>query len=192
MDTIDSAKQILRNNLLNRRKNFVEYLYNEANENIISHLLKLINLLTNDSKSSHNIIALYWPLNGEPNLKKFFSLKNFNCALPRIDDYNLKYVSYKDGDQLERAKLGGFCQPYDKNEIFPNLIIIPGLAFSTQGYRLGFGQGYYDRYLFRFKQKYHFTTIGVCFHDGLFQCLPFNENDHKLDFILTDKILVKL
>lgn len=62
-------------------------------------------------------------------------------------------------------------------------VVMPGLAFDEQGFRLGRGAGYYDRYLNQFKNK----KIGVCFGETFLKVLPREEHDIQCDVIITDK-----
>lgn len=61
--------------------------------------------------------------------------------------------------------------------------IVPGLSFDTRGYRLGYGKGYYDRYLSRFS----LITVGLCYEELFVPSLPINSNDKKVDYLITDK-----
>lgn len=62
------------------------------------------------------------------------------------------------------------------------LIVVPALAFDTAGHRLGYGGGYYDRYLSRFSC----FTVGLAFSDCLCNSLPSNEYDVKINCLITD------
>ena len=64
--------------------------------------------------------------------------------------------------------------------------IVPGLAFDKNGYRIGYGKGYYDRFL----KDFNGTKIGLCRCDFLKDALPVNEFDHKVDMIITEKGII--
>ena len=63
------------------------------------------------------------------------------------------------------------------------LCIVPALAYSKGGIRLGYGKGYYDRFLPRFKG----IAAGLCHHRLLTDKLPFYSTDYKVSLIITDK-----
>lgn len=67
--------------------------------------------------------------------------------------------------------------------IYPpqGLCITPGLAFTKEGYRLGYGKGYYDRFL----QRTQMTAMGLCFGELLLDALPIEPHDRKVDWIVT-------
>lgn len=64
-----------------------------------------------------------------------------------------------------------------------SICIIPGFAFDNNGYRIGFGKGYYDRFL----QKYIGIKIGVCYNSCIANSLPHGRYDIKADFVITQK-----
>lgn len=63
-----------------------------------------------------------------------------------------------------------------------SLCIVPGLSFDQKGARLGYGKGYYDRFLSKFKG----TSIGLCYNECLCEELPFFEYDRRVDMIITE------
>lgn len=69
-----------------------------------------------------------------------------------------------------------------------DLTIVPGVAFSKEGYRIGYGKGYYDRFL-----KEHDTfSLGICHSELLFDKVPFDEFDVKLQKIITEKEEIRI
>jgi 5-formyltetrahydrofolate cyclo-ligase len=180
-------KQKIRNYLLEQRKNFNETLYINANEVVSEKVLNLIHLL-----STKDTIGFYWPFVGEPNLLQIMSLIGNEIGLPYVTKDNMYYVRYKIGDALEQGKFSNFYYPTQKVKIIPKIIIIPGLSFSISGYRLGFGKGYYDKYLIKASSTQEKPiAIGVCFHDNLVLDLPFNDRDYKLNYIITDEVTIR-
>ena len=63
------------------------------------------------------------------------------------------------------------------------LMAVPALAYDQQGYRLGYGRGYYDRYL----EHREFTTAGLIYSDCMEHSLPKNRFDLPVHFIITEK-----
>ena len=64
-----------------------------------------------------------------------------------------------------------------------DLIIVPGVIFDREKNRLGYGKGYYDRYLSN-KDIY---KIGICFSDQVIDLLPSESHDIKMNIIITEK-----
>ena len=70
-------------------------------------------------------------------------------------------------------------EPFDET---PDVTIVPGLAFTRTGERLGQGGGYYDRYLGQHPATY---KIGLCFNEQLIDALPISEHDIRMDEVVT-------
>ena len=71
-------------------------------------------------------------------------------------------------------------------------MLVPLLAFDNKNNRLGYGKGFYDRFLNNFlKKKNKITTIGVAFSFQKYNTLPVSNLDIRLDYILTEKGLKK-
>jgi len=71
-----------------------------------------------------------------------------------------------------------------ENSTVPEVIFVPGLAFTKNGKRLGMGQGYYDSYL---KDKPQIIKIGLCYSFQLLEDLPTNEFDVAMDFLINEQ-----
>ncbi len=98
-------------------------------------------------------------------------------------------VKIKSMDDL-KAGMYGIKEPkcHTEYEGSIDLTIVPGVAFSKEGYRIGYGKGYYDRFL-----KAHKTfSLGICHHELLFDKVPFNEHDVKINKILTKKEEIRI
>ena len=68
------------------------------------------------------------------------------------------------------------------------LMIMPGLAFSKEGWRTGYGGGYYDRYLDRIKDQ-NITTVALCYGFQVYDHVPHDEYDMKFDILLDSSSL---
>lgn len=62
------------------------------------------------------------------------------------------------------------------------LCIVPGFCFDAEGFRLGYGYGYYDRFL----QKFKGSTLGICYSESIVTKLPHGRFDRPVDILLTD------
>ena len=82
----------------------------------------------------------------------------------------------------------GILEPSKSKTKIPDVILVPILAFDKNKYRLGYGKGFYDRYLNKYlKQFKNILTVGVAFSFQKHHKLPINKNDVKLDFVITEK-----
>jgi 5-formyltetrahydrofolate cyclo-ligase len=136
-------------------------------------------------------IALYYPSNFELNVLKLLELKNIltqDILLPVTDQNNhMKFFSWKKNDVLFVNKFG-ILEPAKTQTKIPDVILVPMLAFDKNRYRLGYGKGFYDRYLNKYLKKFkNILTVGVAFSFQRHHKLPINQKDVKLDFIITEK-----
>ena len=163
--------------------------YFEIDKKFFSPLLKYIK--KNIKKKSIKI-ALYYPSNFELNVLKLLELKYFShqmTLLPVVEKNNLmNFYNWKKNDVLTVNKFG-MLEPIKADAKIPDIIIVPLLAFDKNKFRLGYGKGYYDRYLSKYIKQYKedTLTVGVAFSFQKHNKLPINKNDFKLDFILTEK-----
>ena len=82
----------------------------------------------------------------------------------------------------------GILEPSKTQAKVPDVMLVPILAFDKNKYRLGYGKGFYDRYLNKYLKRFkNILTVGVAFSFQRHHKLPLNRNDVKLDFIITEK-----
>lgn len=75
-------------------------------------------------------------------------------------------------------------QPGDIDPVTLDVVVVPGLAFTPDGHRLGQGGGHYDRFLARLRPEC--VTIGVCFAEQVCERLPAEAHDVRVDVVVTD------
>ena len=177
-------KNILREKYLNLRKKK----YYEIDKEFFSPLLSLIK---SNFKKENLKLALYYPSNFEINVLKLLEnqyMNNKNILLPVIEENNrMNFFSWKKNRVLLVNKFG-VLEPVKTSFKIPNFILVPLLAFDKCKYRLGYGKGFYDRYLNKYLKKFsNILTVGVAFSFQKHHKLPINKNDVKLDYILTEK-----
>lgn len=186
MNSIDHHKQIIRTEQLAQRRANKQSEYDRANKQIVQNLTKVL------INNNFNIFGLYLPMNGEPDIFKNFVETGKIITLPKIIANNIIFVEYQPGDLLEQSSFAELKQPQSTQQIIPEIIVMPGLAFSIKGDRLGFGYGNYDKYLYKIRKFCQPTVIGVCFHENLKLFLPINQYDQKMNYIVTDQMILKI
>jgi 5-formyltetrahydrofolate cyclo-ligase len=83
-------------------------------------------------------------------------------------------------------------EPPKSKQNIPDVMLVPLLVFDKDKHRLGYGKGFYDRYLNRHLKKFKdILTIGVAFSFQKLHKLPINNKDVKLNYILTEKGIYK-
>jgi 5-formyltetrahydrofolate cyclo-ligase len=96
------------------------------------------------------------------------------------------------GDELA-AGVWGIREPKpDALEIFPDIVIVPLLAFDRAGYRLGYGAGYYDLTLARLRAMKPVIAVGIAFATQEIAEVPKTSFDQRLDFVLTEREIIEV
>ena len=177
-------KNILREKFINLRKKK----YYEIDKEFFSPLLSFIN--TNFNKDDLKL-ALYYPSSFETNVLKLLENKymiNKKILLPVIEKTNIMSFFPWKKNQVLLVNRFGILEPIKTKFKIPNIILVPILAFDKNKYRLGYGKGFYDRYLNKYSKKFsNILTVGVAFSFQKYHKLPVDNNDVKLDFILTER-----
>ena len=81
----------------------------------------------------------------------------------------------------------GIPEPISKKIYYPDIMFIPLVGFDEDLNRLGYGGGFYDRYLDKFEKSKTITKVGLAYSFQKLKKIPFNQHDKKLDFIITEQ-----
>ena len=154
-----------------------------------------VNLIKSKFKNKKINLSLYYPSSFELNVLKLLELNyisNQNILLPIIENNNtMNFFPWKKNDILLINKYG-MLEPIKSKINIPNVILVPLLVYDKNKYRLGYGKGFYDRYLNKYLKKFqNILTVGVAFSFQKHHKLPVNNKDVKLDYILTEKGIYK-
>ncbi|WNY25052.1 5-formyltetrahydrofolate cyclo-ligase [Methanolapillus millepedarum] len=111
-----------------------------------------------------------------------------SVALPKTVGSEMIFYKISDLNSLRKGNFG-IMEPdaTTTNSIFPNeksLIIVPGIGFDRLGNRLGYGAGFYDKYL---SKNLYMHAVGICFEDQLVDKIPAENLDISMDSVLTEK-----
>jgi 5-formyltetrahydrofolate cyclo-ligase len=110
-------------------------------------------------------------------------------AVPRCvpETRGMEFYYIQSLDDLEKGTFGVLEPVPSKCQLVTDyskgLCIVPGLCFDAQGYRLGYGKGYYDRFLADFKGD----TVGICYAGCVQWNLPHGYYDKPVDLLITEK-----
>ena len=179
-------KSKLRNKLLKLRKNNSKYSSN-INSRKIYYYLK---------KKNYNlkIIGGYYPTNYEIDdliILNYFSKKGCTISLPKIKKKNqMEFFKWNKKDPLLINKYG-IPETDNTNIVYPDILFVPLVAFDNNLNRLGYGGGFYDRYINKIMKIKKTIKIGVGFSFQKLDKIPINKYDKKLDIIITEKDIYK-
>ena len=181
-------KEALRKFLINRRSELGPSI--DFQSNILNNIKPLIEEIENV------YIGTYISFRDELDTKKlnqYLLERELNLALPAIDfqTKEINFFMYHTNTELIENKFS-ILEPKNKDKvIFPKIILIPLLGYSKSGFRLGYGGGYYDKYLSK-NGIGDVKKIGIAFSFQEVEEIPVEDHDERLDWILTEKHLYKV
>jgi 5-formyltetrahydrofolate cyclo-ligase len=138
-------------------------------------------------------VGFYAAQPSEPDLAALLAAPGKIPCFPRVSGDLLEFHRCHSKDLLRPGpwKLlepdPDYCPVIPPSEI--DLLLIPGLAFTRAGGRLGRGGGFYDRYLARVHP--HAVKLAICFHAQLIPAMPLEIHDHAVDLVVTEKEAIR-
>ncbi|MDA9062911.1 5-formyltetrahydrofolate cyclo-ligase [Candidatus Pelagibacter sp.] len=162
-------------------------------KNIQIDFNQIIRILKKE-KITKKIIGGYYPINFEVDdleLLKRFEKNKFNISLPVIKkNFQMDFYKWSFFDSLKINKYG-IPEPETKNIVYPDVILVPLVAFDKNLNRLGYGGGFYDRLIKKLSKKKKVIKIGLALSVQKIDNVPIDMHDQKLDYIVTNKYIVK-
>ena len=178
-------KSKLRSKTLNLRKSN-SYKELKINPNKLFQFLK-------KKKINFKTLGGYYPCNHEIDdleILNFLRKKKLKISLPKIKKNNqMDFFEWLINDPLKINKYG-IAEPTSSKKVYPDLIFVPLVAFDNQLNRLGYGGGFYDRYIHKILKLKNQIKIGMAFSYQKLNKVPVNDYDKKLDFIITEKEII--
>ena len=177
MNKSEIRKQILK---IRQKKNFKNFKI-EFND--------ILKVLKKDKIIRKNVGG-YYPYNYEVDAIKIlekFEKKNYLISLPKIkknSQMDFFHWSIKDPLTINRY---GIPEPVSDKIIYPDILLVPLVAYDKSFNRLGYGGGFYDRYIKRIKKNKNILTVGLAYSFQKVKKVPINKYDIKLDFVITNK-----
>ena len=121
-------------------------------------------------------------------LLSHFSGQGHTTALPVVQGRGqpLHFRRWAPGDHLNRGVLNIPVPPPDAESLDPDILLVPLLAFDRQGYRLGYGAGYYDMTIASLRAAKRVVTVGLAYAGQEVDAVPHEAHDERLDWVLTE------
>jgi len=130
-------------------------------------------------------IGFFSPLDSEPNVDLLWAVLGARAVCyPRIHGDDLVFIRVPDREALLESARWNLLEPLHRDEhVVPisemDLLFVPGVAFTSDGHRMGRGKGYYDRLLA--DPSFRAATFGVCFAEQLVAHLPMEDHDRPVN-----------
>lgn len=121
-----------------------------------------------------------------------FLKSNIKVALPRVSGDELEFYYYNEGDELIKNSFGIYEPNKDMERAErsnDSVLVVPMVGFDDSGNRLGYGGGYYDRYIKKYRNE-HDIVVGIAF--DIQSELPFEVDafDERMDYIVTQSRVI--
>lgn len=187
-------KKEFRKKVISERKKQNPDIINSNSQLIFQNLLKL-----DEIKKAKTVMA-YLDFNNEVKTESIINYllsKKQKVVVPIsiVEERKLFLSEIKDietevsiGTYGIREPKSEFIRPINSQDI--DIVIVPAVAYDTNGYRLGYGGGYYDRFLDSLRDDC--ITIGIAFEIQIFDEVPKEDHDAQLDYIITEKRIIKI
>lgn len=137
------------------------------------------------------VVLTYLPMRGEVDVQSLLARQpGIRWGIPRLVPSQGRHLTFHEYQpaRLVRHRFGMLEPDPSLPELPPDqadLIIVPGLAFTRLGYRLGYGGGFYDRLLNRSGRAH---TLGVCYQALLLDDLPLGPQDMPVENLATEAL----
>ena len=179
-------KSQIRNKIIKLRKK-------KFDKDLKINSVKFISFLKRGQLNLGNIGG-YYPSNYEIDDLDVLNLlekKNFKVSLPIIKkDNQMNFCSWSRGDPLRVNKFG-IPEPVSSKIFYPDILLVPLVAYDNNLNRLGYGGGYYDRFIEKLEKTKKIIKIGLAFSFQKISSIPIDQYDKRLDFIITEKKILR-
>ena len=179
-------KTQIRKKFLKLRENNLQRV-KPINHNDIIKLLK-------KKRIKGKIVGGYYPYNNELDciqILEKLEKKNYIISLPKIKkNFQMDFIQWSFKEPLVINKYG-IPEPSKGMIKFPDILLIPLLSFDTKLNRVGYGGGFYDRYINRIKTKKKPLLVGLAYSFQKVKSIPVNRFDKKLDFVVTERKIIE-
>lgn len=190
-----SQKKFLRNRFRNIREHMPRRTRINLSRRVCLRLAEYIERLGDETRNLR--VLAYHTVGSELDLQRLIAFKfkrRIQWMLPYCPDKNTIAIRYYNPSMaLVKDALGipapcDQCLPADENQV--DLVLVPGLCFDRQGYRLGYGAGFYDRLLPRLSEA---ISVGVAFEQQVFRgVMPIESNDVRLHGLICEKGWIRI
>lgn len=138
-------------------------------------------------------VSGYWPVRDELDprpLMHRLHQAGHPCGLPVVRGAGevLAFRAWRPGAVLQPAGFGLSEPLASAPAMVPELLLVPLLAFDLEGYRLGYGGGFYDRTLARLRREGRVLAVGLAFGGQQVEAVPHGPGDERLDWVVTEEM----
>lgn len=179
------VKEAARRAVLQKRDSLSYFDINSKSESIQKRIIR-----SAEFRNSH-AVGVYYPVGSEVRTQRILDIAMKSSrvvALPRTEGDNIRFYRISSKTKLVRGKFGikeprGSSSSCVSENI--DLLLVPGILFDINGYRIGYGYGYYDRFIAI--RRSSISVIGLAYELQVREKIPRSEGDQKVDVLVTEK-----
>lgn len=181
-------KNHLRQSSRDLRNSFGEEFIQNASASVCEKIVELVEFKNSDT------VLMYFPIKNEISPIPLFDIaiksgKIVAFPVCNTDNNTLIFKQNSNLNELNKSHLGLFEPNENSKDVVitkNTLCIVPALLFSRDGYRLGYGKGYYDRFL----DNFNGISVGISFSSLVCDSLPKEDHDKKLNILITENEVI--
>jgi 5-formyltetrahydrofolate cyclo-ligase len=190
VNLIDEQKAIIRRDAVSRRDAIPAAERAKASETIATRAFPL-------TITPGTIVSGFSPLKSEINplpLMRRLADAGAQLALPVVAGRGKPLImrAFAFGDALASGQWGIREPKSEAGEVAPDILLVPLLAFDRSGHRVGYGAGYYDMTIAKFRAMKRITAVGVAYAAQQIDTVPVTPRDARLDLVLTERDVIDL
>ena len=180
-------KKLLKESILEKRNSMTQSEINEKSNDIKKKLFDL------DSFRKSKSIMFFVSFGNEVNTHEMIkeAMGNKTIIVPKVLQHEIEPSMILDFDNIVQSGKFNIPEPIEIMRVAHkniDLVLVPGIAFDREGHRIGYGFGYYDKFL---KKVPKAAKIGLCFDFQVVDQIPREEHDVPVDFIVTEERVIE-
>lgn len=143
--------------------------------------------------SQYDVIHTYLPIKTEidihPTIERLLDIgKQIICPKTLLDG-TLSHIRLHSLDRLQNGSFGTKHPIGDEYEGTIDVVLVPGMVFDKMGNRIGYGGGYYDRFLRNYRYS---INVAACYDFQLIDSVPAEAHDVAVDYIITPELEISI
>ena len=181
------TKARLRRRMLRLRRALPSDEAKRRSKEVLSHLLS--HPVYKNSRTVHTYISLDDEVDTWPLISRALD-DGKRVVVPVVSGDDMVHCEVDSSSEFVRGRFG-LWEPKHRREVDVeelDLVIVPGVAFDRRGYRLGFGRGYYDRFL----SQVSAPKVGLAFDFQVVPRIPEDPHDQRLDYLVTEEGIFRI
>ena len=183
--TSSPEKAALRKHLLEKRDSTSFDLMEIHSKKIFSKLTKMKIILEAETIGCYSSIGSEVQTN---DIINYFLNEGKSVSLPKVSQDEMTFRKVEDVSKLEKGEFD-IPEPKDNAQVEEkhDVILVPCVGLDNEGNRIGYGAGFYDKYL----EKKDLIKIGLSYSKQIVKTIPISDGDVKMDWIITEKDVIK-